>query len=230
MNRNNIKNLLHLKMALQNEALITEQTGNGFIRISGTVPGNLKCISLMLLSASCVQSVDYLCDDNELAYCITKVPICSTPNFEIAREGIDRNHAFQSRHNISFILSLSLSELIMQLNEFTDYKNFEEWGLLHLAFYLHRFYSREQKLYFTKIYNKTKVYQYLSQQYRKELLSDDFFLEMFEICDSCGRLLSKQRSEDIFIENCPSKMTVICEVCILDHLKKCRTCKSSTII
>ncbi|MEK5256577.1 hypothetical protein NST74_24215 [Paenibacillus sp. FSL F4-0125] len=227
MNRNNIKNRLYLNMALQNETLITEQTENGFIRVSGTVPENLKYISLMLLSASCVQSVDYLCDDNDLAYCITKAPIYSTPNFEIAREGIDRNHAFQSRHNISFTLSLSLSELFMQLNEFTDYKDFEEWGLHRLAFYLHKFYSREQKLYFTKVNSNTKVYQYLSQQYREELLSDDFFLEMFEICDSCGQLLSKQRSEDILIENCPSKMIVICEVCILDHLKKCRTCKTS---
>lgn len=226
MNRNNVKNLLYLNKALQNETLITEQTENGFFRVSGTVPENLKCISLMLLSASCVQSVDYLCDDSELAYCITKVPIYNTPNFEIARERIDRKHAFQSRHNISFTLSLSLPDLIIQLNEFTDYKNFEEWGLLRVAFYLHMFYSREQKLYFTKICSNTKVYQYLSQQYRKELLSDDSFQEMFEICDSCGQLLSKERSEDIFIENCPSKMIVICEVCILDHLKKCRTCKT----
>lgn len=230
MNGNNIKNRHYLNMALQNENLITEQTENGFIRVTGTVPGNLKCISLMLLSASCVQSVDYLCDDNELAYCITKVPIYNTPYFEIAREQIARKQAFQSCHNISFTLSLSLADLIVQLNEFTDYINFEEWGLLHLAFYLNRFYSREEKLYFAKIYSNTKVRLDLSQQYRKELLSDEFFINMFEVCDSCGRLLSKQRSEDIFIENCPSKINVICEFCISTHLKECMSCKSLTII
>lgn len=224
MNKNECKNLLYLNKALKNETIITEQTENGLIRVSGTVPGILKSISLLLLSASCVQSVEYLCDDKNQAYRIIKVPIHNTSNFEFVRKRINRKLAFQKGHNVSFTISLSIFELFAQLDEFADYMDFVENGLHQLALYLNKTYNKEEKLYLAKKFSHGMNHLKETNHYRQELLKDEFFLDLFEICDICYRLLSKERGEDFFIENCPSDLIVICEECNLEHIKKCRAC------
>src|SRR5690606_14623428 len=132
-------------------------------------------------------------------------------------------------HNISFTTTDSLEtirEMVTQLIPFTDYSDFAEVGLVRLAFHLHWTTGQNQNLYFSESHNNSRFIP--DGDYKEVLLGDEFFRRKFEVCDLCNRLLSKEFSEDIFVENCPSKLIVLCEECHIKHIDGCQTCSNSS--